>query len=152
MIAAVIAAVVAAAFHVVPTPSDVTSTVDFTVQGFVSDVDHTLIDDPAFEPETERLRPSAKISFVAPASGMCIVAETETIDGKTTFTVNDRVQATAGERVFRRVVLLTADDLAGDNWQDAVKHRYRFVVACRKDGAFLWSAYYEVPVEATAAT
>lgn len=133
-------------FHVIPTPDDVKTTPNFTIQGYVSESDHTLTDAPTFEPETETLRPSVQISFVAPATGTCIIAETETVDGETTYTINDRVDATAGERLFRRVVLLTADDLAGDSWQESVRHRYRFVAACRKDDTFLWSPFYEVPV------
>jgi hypothetical protein len=147
MLPVVIAAAVVAAFHVIPTPDDVKATSAFSIQGFVSESDHTILEAPAFDPETEKLRPSAKITFVPPATGVCVVAETETIDGETTYTVNDRIMATQGERVFRRVVLLTADDLAGDSWQDSVRHRYRFVVACRKDDAFVWSSFYEVPVD-----
>lgn len=147
MVTAILAATaVLATFHVIPTPDDVKTTPNFTVQGYVSDSDHTLLDAPAFQPETDTLRPSAQISFVAPATGTCVVAETETVDGDTTYTVNDRIDATEGERVFARVVLLTADDLAGDSWQESVRHRYRFVVACKKDDTFLWSPFYEVPV------
>ena len=152
MLPSLLAAATLAVFHVIPMPTDVNVTPAFQLQGFVSETDHTLLDSPGFDAETERLRPSAKVSFVAPASGLCIVAETETIDGETTYTVNDRIVAQEGERVFRRVVLLTVDDLKGDPWQDSVKRRYRFVVACRKDGNFVWSPFYEIPIDPAAST
>jgi len=141
-----LAAAVVAAFHLIPTPSDVQATPKFALQGFVSDGDHTLLEQPGFDPETEANRPTAKISFVAPATGVCLVAETETIEGKTTYTINGRFPTTEGERVFRRVVLLTADDLSGDTWEEAVHHRYRIVVACTAGDGLMWSPFYEVPV------
>lgn len=144
-----LAVVVVAAFHVIPTPSDVTVTPKFNLQGFVSDGDHTLLDEPGFDPETERLRPTAKISFVPPATGVCLVAETETVDGKTTYTVNGRFRTVEGERIYRRIVLLTADDLSGDSWEQSVHERYRIVVACTNGDSLLWSPFYEVPVPET---
>jgi hypothetical protein len=142
-----LAVVLVAVFHVIPTPSDVTVTPKFNLQGFVSEDDHTLLDGgPGFDPETDKYRPTAKISFVAPATGTCLVAETETIDGKTTYTVNGRFRAVEGERLYRRVVLLTADDLDGDDWQSSVQQRYRIVVTCTSGTDLIWSPFYEVPL------
>ena len=147
-----LAVAVVAAFHVIPTPSDVTVTPKFNLQGFVSEEDHTLLDGPGFDPETDRYRPTAKISFIAPATGVCLVAATETIDGKTTYTVNGRFRAVEGVRVYRRVVLLTADDLDGDDWKSSVQQRYRIVVTCTNGGTLIWSPFYEVPVTETVTT
>jgi hypothetical protein len=138
-------------FHTIPVPDDVSVQSTFSLQGFVSDTDHTVVDQPGFDPETDTLRPSARVSFVAPATGLCVLAETETVDGKTQYAITGRIDATAGERVFRRAVLLTADDLSGDNWQAAVKQRYRIVAACMKDDQLMWSSFYEVPIPANTA-
>jgi hypothetical protein len=138
-------------FHTIPVPDDVSVQSTFPLQGYVSDTDHTVIEAPGFDPETDTLRPSARVSFVAPATGLCVLAETETVDGKTQYAITGRIDATAGERIFRRAVLLTADDLDGDNWQESVKQRYRIVAACMKDDQLVWSSFYEVPLPATSA-
>jgi hypothetical protein len=145
-----IVAILVAGFHPIPPPGDVQAAPTFNLQGYVSDGDHTLTDQPGFDPETDALRPSARISFVAPSTGVCLVAETETVDGKTQYAITGRIEATKGERVFRRAVLLTVDDLLGDDWQDAVKQRYRIVAACVKDDGLAWSSFYEVPVATNA--
>ena len=141
-----IVAILAAGFHPIPSPGDVQAAPTFQLQGYVSDTDHTVTEEPGFDPETDALRPSARISFVAPSNGLCLVAETETVEGKTQYAITGRVEVTKGERVFRRAVLLTADDLLGDDWEDAVKERYRIVAACVKDDGLAWSSFYEVPV------
>jgi hypothetical protein len=141
-----IVAILVAGFHVIPPPADVQAAPAFTLQGYTSDNDHTLVDQPGFDPETDALRASARVSFVAPATGLCLVAETETVDGKTQYAITGRVEATQGERVFRRAVLLSADDVVGDNWEAAVKQRYRIVAACVKDGSLVWSSFYEIPL------
>jgi len=133
-------------FHTIPAPDDVNVQTTFSLQGYVSDADHTLIDEPGFDPETDSLRPSARVSFLAPATGLCVIAETETVEGKTQYAITGRVRAVKGERVFKRAVLLTADDLQGDNWQASVKQRYRIVAACTQDDALVWSSFYEIPV------
>ena len=111
-----------------------------------------MLDEPGFGPETQRYRPTAKISFVAPVTGVCLVAETETIDGKTSYTVNGRFRAVEGERQFRRVVLLTADDLSGDEWENSVQQRYRIVVTCTSGTSLIWSPFYGGPVPDTTTT
>src|SRR5579872_2119163 len=103
-------------FHTIPVPDDVTAQSTFSLQGYVSDSDHTLTEAPGFDPETDTRRPSARVSFLAPATGLCVIAETETVDGKTQYAITGRVRAVKGERVYKRAVLLTADDLQGDNW------------------------------------
>jgi len=133
-------------FHTIPVPDDVNVQTTFNLQGYVSDTDHTVIDEPGFDPETDTLRPSARVSFIAPATGLCVLAETETVDGKTQYAITGRIDATQGERVFRRAVLLTADDLSGDDWQTSVKQRYRIVAACMKDDQLVWSSFYEMPL------
>lgn len=135
-------------FHTIPIPDDVSVQPTFPLQGYVSDTDHTVTSEPEFDPETDTLRPSARVSFVAPSTGLCVLAETETVDGKTQYAITGRIDATAGERVYRRAVLLTADDLDGDNWQEAVKQRYRIVAACMKNDTLVWSSFYEVPIPA----
>ena len=133
-------------FHTIPVPDDVSVQASFSLQGYVSDTDHTLLDEPGFDPETDTLRPSARVSFVAPATGLCVLAETETVDGKTQYAITGRIDAVQGERVYKRAVLLTADDLQGDDWQASVKQRYRIVAACMKDDQLVWSSFYEIPV------
>lgn len=133
-------------FHTIPVPDDVNVQSTFALQGYVSDADHTVVDEPGFDPETDTLRPSARVSFVAPATGLCVLAETETVDGKTQYAITGRVDAVQGERVFKRAVLLTADDLQGDDWQASVKQRYRIVAACMKDDKLVWSSFYEIPL------
>jgi hypothetical protein len=133
-------------FHSIPVPDDVTAQSTFSLQGYISESDHTLTDAPGFDPETDTQRPSARVSFLPPATGICVIAETETIDGKTQYAITGRLRAVKGERVYRRAVLLTADDLRGDDWQAAVKERYRIVAACLQGDALLWSSFYEAPV------
>lgn len=151
MIIAVIAAVF---FHLIPVPADVASGMQptFQLQGYTEDATaqhaRTVTELPGYTPETDTLRPSVLVSFVAPTTGACIVAYTETIDGTTSFLPIGEVDVVAGKRAYEQAALPDYDDLDGDVRQAWVRERYRIVVGCQHsdDDPFVFSQFYEVAV------
>jgi hypothetical protein len=104
----------------------------------------TVTDAPIFLPETEALRPSARISFIAPLDGDCIAAQTETIAGDTRFFPGTSIAVERGKRTFLLEVLLALTDRRGDPWEPLMRRRYRLTVMCRSDDRSVWSSFYEV--------
>ena len=106
MLPIIVAAVLAAFFHVVPMPDDVAMVPSFELQGFSqSGVTHELSAYPQFNAETEQTRPYARVSFIAPMDGTCAVAQTRTIAGDTTFALRQIDTYKKGERTYMFVPL-----------------------------------------------
>ena len=161
MIAALLLAL---SFHLIPVPTDLDITAEFALQGYLvpatcspdddeaDKCDRTAIDTPGFLPETDTLRAVARVWFIAPLTGTCAIAQTDTVKGKTNFIPIATVDVQKGKPVSSFAVLYDGDDDAVAGFD--VKDHYRIVAGCSaKNGKTIFSSFYEVrPSSATSQT
>ena len=139
-------------FHVVPAPQDTVKPPSFILQGYVSEADQQLLNEPQFTPASDRTQPSVYVSFNAPLSGRCALSMWETVNGKTSFALLRVLPVTSGERQFVHARLPRGEDLSSI-WPGASLEDYGIAVFCavtEGEGSgpesLRDSEYYQIPL------